>query len=77
MAKRFSNRPEVAAGGLNRIAVGGRLDSRGSDRVRGLAVVVIVVVVTILGAEVGVVVNTGRNAAPVRGANCAGLAFGG
>lgn len=73
MAKRFSNSPEVAAGGLNRIVLGGRLDSRGSDR--GLTVVV--VVVKVLGAVVLVVVNTGRNEEPVREANCAGFAFGG
>lgn len=75
MAKRFSNSPAVAAGGLNRIVVGGRFDSRGSEREDGLAVVV--VVVKTLGAAVVVVVSTGRNAEPVRGANCAGFAFGG
>lgn len=34
-AKRFSNRPAVAAGGLNWIVVGARFDSRGSDKEAG------------------------------------------
>lgn len=79
MAKRFSNNPLVAAGGLNKIVVGGRLDSRGSDRILGFAVVAakVVELAVVVRGVVVVVVSTGRNADPVRGANCAGLTFGG
>lgn len=67
-AKRFSNKPAVAAGALKRIVVGARFDWRGSDNGSGFAVVVVVVVVekVLLG---DVLVTAGRKAAPVLGEN--------
>lgn len=64
-AKRFSNRPAVAAGALNRMVVGARFDCRGSDNGwTGLGVVVVVIAVekVFLGAVVG---TDGRKAGPV------------
>lgn len=70
-AKRFSNRPAVAAGALNWIVVGGRFDILGSEKEAGFRVVVVVVVEAVEKVVLGVVVVvcTGRKAAPVLGEN--------